>query len=144
MKTSDSSISWYFGRPFSVFLVIKGSARLQPKPNGPLPAPESYDRASCGPKPERPGLVAIGTVMDPVPVTGLAANCSPMPRIAPPPLGREIVGAESCALSCASPFCSPARFVPLTTGSPLPIGSCREAQVFYLRSFNIWHTKPQV
>jgi hypothetical protein len=27
-----------------------------------------------------------------VPVTGLAANFSPMPRIAPPPLGSEMVG----------------------------------------------------
>src|SRR5260370_4958066 len=60
-----------------------------PKPKGPLPAPESYERLNCGPNPERPGLAAIGTVSDPVPVTGLAANFSPMPRIAPPPFGRE-------------------------------------------------------
>jgi hypothetical protein len=33
-----------------------------------------------------------GTVMEPVPVTGLAANFSPMPRIAPPPLGSMIDG----------------------------------------------------
>ena len=45
---------------------------------------------SCGPNPERPGEVAIGTVMDPVPVTGFAANFSPRPRIAPPPLGKLI------------------------------------------------------
>src|SRR5437588_7148875 len=32
--------------------------------------------------------------MDPVPVTGLAANFSPMPRMAPPPLGRDIEGGE--------------------------------------------------
>ncbi len=30
--------------------------------------------------------------MLPVPVTGLAANFSPMPRIAPPPLGKEMDG----------------------------------------------------
>ena len=30
--------------------------------------------------------------MDPVPVTGFAENFSPMPRMAPPPLGSEIDG----------------------------------------------------
>ena len=34
----------------------------------------------------------MGTLMEPVPVTGLAANFSPMPRIAPPPFGSEIEG----------------------------------------------------
>jgi hypothetical protein len=43
-------------------------------------------------KPERPGLVAMGTAIEPVPVTGLAANFSPIPRIAPPPLGSEMDG----------------------------------------------------
>lgn len=81
------------GSPLSVLRVMAGSDRLHPKPNGPLPEPESYDSESCGPKPKRPGLVAIGTVIEPVPVTGLAANFSPMPRIAPPPLGREMEGA---------------------------------------------------
>lgn len=36
--------------------------------------------------------MARGTVIDPVPVTGLAANFSPIPRSAPPPLGSEIAG----------------------------------------------------
>jgi hypothetical protein len=36
----------------------------------------------------------MGTVIEPVPVTGLAANFSPMPRTAPPPLGSEIAGAD--------------------------------------------------
>src|SRR5258708_39151780 len=63
-----------------------------PKPKGPLPAPESYERFNCGPNPERPGLAAIGTDIEPVPVTGLAANFSPIPRIAPPPFGSEICG----------------------------------------------------
>ena len=85
----------------SVFRVIEGSERLQPKPNMPLPEPESYERLSCGPKSERPGLVAMGTVIEPVPVTGLAANFSPIPRIAPPPLGRFIAGGEIVKLfSC--------------------------------------------
>ena len=35
----------------------------------------------------------MGTVIEPVPVTGLAVNFSPMPRIAPPPLGSEMEGA---------------------------------------------------
>lgn len=33
--------------------------------------------------------------MEPVPVMGFAANFSPMPRMAPPPLGKEIEGAET-------------------------------------------------
>lgn len=73
---------------------MDGIERLQPKPKGPFPEPESYDNASCGPKPERPGVVEIGTLRDPVPVTGLAANFSPMPRIAPPPFGSDIEGTE--------------------------------------------------
>src|SRR5437867_1444608 len=36
--------------------------------------------------------MAIGTPIEPVPVTGLAPNFSPIPRIAPPPFGREMVG----------------------------------------------------
>jgi hypothetical protein len=37
----------------------------------------------------------IGSVIDPVPATALAANLSPMLRIGPPPLGREIDGAST-------------------------------------------------
>ena len=36
--------------------------------------------------------VAMSIVMDPVPVTGLAANFSPIPHIAPPPLGKKLLG----------------------------------------------------
>jgi hypothetical protein len=53
--------------------VIEGKERLQPKP-------------------ERPGEVKIGTLRDPIPVTGFAVNFSPIPRIAPPPLGNDIEG----------------------------------------------------
>jgi hypothetical protein len=42
--------------------------------------------------PDRPGLVDKGMDIEPVPVTGLAANFSPMPRFAPPPFGKEIDG----------------------------------------------------
>ena len=35
----------------------------------------------------------MGIVIDPVPVTGFAANFSPIPRIAPPPLGIMMAGA---------------------------------------------------
>jgi hypothetical protein len=38
--------------------------------------------------------------MEPVPVIGLAANFSPIPRIAPPPLGSEMEGAEIWKLFC--------------------------------------------
>src|ERR1044072_4628325 len=95
INTSDSS---YCGNPLSVLRVIAGEEICQPNPNGPLPAPESYASDSCGPNLERPGLVAIGTVMEPVPVTGLAANFSPMPRMAPPPLGKLITGSGPAPL----------------------------------------------
>ena len=48
----------------------------------------------------------MGTVIDPVPVTGLAANFSPMPRMAPPPLGRIIAGGEEVPFG-GSPFAFP-------------------------------------
>ena len=35
----------------------------------------------------------MGAGIEPVPVTGLAANFSPIPRMAPPPLGRLMAGA---------------------------------------------------
>src|SRR3954447_4891594 len=92
MKTSDSVASSYRGNPLSVLRAIEESESVHPKPNGPLPAPESYASASCGPNPDRPGVVAIGTDIDPVPVTGLAANFSPIPRMAPPPVGGAIDG----------------------------------------------------
>src|SRR5258708_4495008 len=34
----------------------------------------------------------MGMVIEPVPVTGFAANFSPIPWMAPPPLGRDKVG----------------------------------------------------
>jgi hypothetical protein len=71
----------------------------------PLPAPASYESESCGPKPERPGEVAIGTCIEPVPITGLAANFSTMPRIGPPPLGSAIAGGDADALA-VSPWAS--------------------------------------
>src|SRR5262249_32046806 len=60
----------------------------------PLPAPESYDSDSAGPKPPRPGDVTIGTAMLLVPVTGLVDSFSPMPRIAPPPFGNSTTGGD--------------------------------------------------
>ena len=47
----------------SVLRRILGSDNDHPKPKGPFPEPESYDKESCGPKPERPGLTASGTVI---------------------------------------------------------------------------------
>jgi hypothetical protein len=55
--------------------------------------PPEPERDSCGPKLERPDEVGIGTVIEPEPVTVLAANFSSTPRIAPPPFGNEICGA---------------------------------------------------
>src|ERR1700730_10852640 len=42
--------------------------------------------------------------MEPVPLAGLAANFSPMPRMAPPPLGNEICGAVNGAVSGLAPL----------------------------------------
>src|SRR6202040_564944 len=44
----------------------------------------------------------IGTDIEPVPVTGLAANFSPIPRIAPPPLGRDMLGILKVACSACA------------------------------------------
>ena len=73
--------------------VIDGNDRLQPRPNGPLPVPESYESESSGPKLERLVDKGSGTLSEPVPVAMLVPNFSPIPRIAPPPLGSEIDGA---------------------------------------------------
>jgi hypothetical protein len=64
-----------------------------------LPEPESYESASCGPNPLRPGDVKIGTDMEPVPVLGLVVNVSSMPRMAPPPVGSVIAGGVTRKLS---------------------------------------------
>src|SRR5690348_11420087 len=102
---------------------MEGTERLQPSPKGPLPAPESYVSVSCGPKPDRPGLVKMGTVIDPVPVTGLAANFSPMPRIAPPPFGSDTAGGcggppTSWLRFCASPQPAAAASAEFCTNAP--------------------------
>ena len=49
---------------------------------------------AAGRSPSGPGWWRSARVIEPVPVTGLAANFSPMPRMAPPPLGKLIAGAE--------------------------------------------------
>jgi hypothetical protein len=83
--------------------VTDGTDSDQPNPNGPFPRPESYDKDNCGPNPDRPGLVAIGTDIAPVPVAGPAENFSPIPRIAPPPLGNEIDGTDTGPAEAAPP-----------------------------------------
>src|SRR5437588_10023931 len=64
----------------------------------------------------------MGMLKLPVPVTGFAPNFSPMPRIAPPPFGRAIVGiglappAGTDSFECESVVCiSPGHSAP-----PLP------------------------
>ena len=42
--------------------------------------------------------VVPGSAEGPVPLTGFAANFSPIPRIAPPPLGSETEGAGKLSL----------------------------------------------
>ena len=113
MKTSDFVAIPVSRQSLVGLRVMDGCGRLQPTPKGPLPVPESYDKESCGPNPDRPGLMAIGRVIEPVPVTGLAANFSPIPRIAPPPLGSEICGAVNGEAS-ALPFLSLSPVVPFS------------------------------
>ena len=43
-------------------------------------------------KPVRPGLSGSGTEKLPLPVAGLTENFSPMPRMAPPPVGSGTCG----------------------------------------------------
>jgi hypothetical protein len=71
---------------------MEGRARCHPKPNGPFPDPESYERESDGLKSLLGALMGIGTSVPPVPFIVLTENFSPMPRIAPPPFGRLIEG----------------------------------------------------
>src|SRR5215211_2027808 len=84
----------------------------QPKPYGPFPAPESYERVRAGVKPALPGLRGRGIVIEPVPVAGFAANFSPIPLIAPPPLGSDIAGKEAPLLSTGA-SCLPPSFLSL-------------------------------
>src|SRR5688500_82368 len=56
----------------------------------------------------------MGTDIEPVPVTGLAVNFSPMPRMAPPPLGKVIAGSgDLCPSSCPPAALSSAMPPPL-------------------------------
>src|SRR5205807_5962067 len=52
----------------------------------------------------------MGTLSDPVPVTELAENFSPMPLIAPPPLGNEREGTEMLLFSGGASLFSPCVF----------------------------------
>src|SRR5262249_14454333 len=58
------------------------------------PSQSRRQAINWGPNPERLGLVGIGTVSAPVPAAALAAHFSPMPRIAPPPVGSVSPGAD--------------------------------------------------
>ena len=82
----------YRGSPFSVFRVIAGSRRLQPSPNGPLPDAGVVREGELRTEPGAPGRREIGTLIDPLPVTGFAPNFSPIPRIAA--LGQADLGSR--------------------------------------------------
>src|SRR5258708_34762212 len=112
---------------------MEGRSRLHPNPNGLWPERELYERGSFGPKPERPGLVYIGTLIDPVPVTGLAPNFSPIPRIAPPPFGRD-----SCGPLIAKSWLEdlPSSGLRFSSGATTPSfhGGCRASGKSFLRA----------
>ena len=56
--------------------------------------------ASAGPNPERPALAAIGTVIEPVPVAGVAANCRLKVPVKVPGL---VHPAALCSTYCSGP-----------------------------------------
>jgi hypothetical protein len=60
----------------------------------------------------------MGTDIEPVPVTGFAANFSPMPRMAPPPFGIVMAGAaiENEFWGASLPLVS----FPLVSGTTAP------------------------
>src|SRR5215212_2780405 len=66
----------------------------------------------------------MGTLSEPVPVTGLAENFSPIPLMAPPPLGSDMAGGDE-RVSAAPPW---ALFPPAPAGHCVP-GGKRPAMV---------------
>src|SRR5690606_393605 len=85
--------SVYCGNSLAVFLLIDGRLRCQPRPKTPLPAPELYDKVSVG---EVPLAAEKGRGIEQVavPFTAFTANFSSIPLMAPPPLGKSILGAD--------------------------------------------------
>jgi len=66
---------------------MAGRLKPHPTPKGPLAGVVTERQLRR--KPARPGVDAIGTEKLLVPVAGLTANFSPIPRMAPPPFGRD-------------------------------------------------------
>src|SRR5215217_5679688 len=63
----------------------------------------------------------MGTLSEPVPVTGLAENFSPIPLMAPPPLGSDMAGGDEGMPSVGSPRA----LSPLEPADPsVPAESC--------------------
>jgi hypothetical protein len=78
----------------------------------------------------------IGTDIEAVPVTGLAANFSPMPRIAPPPFGREIVGAATAKLLAGlseSPGAAQCRILKVAFSAQPKLSVPRRVRALFLR-----------
>lgn len=75
-----------------------------------------------------PGLNGSGTDNEPVPVTGFAENFSPIPRIAPPPLGNEIAGGVAVEL-VDEPFAEPFAGCAVGAESAVEAVVCGEALV---------------
>src|SRR5256885_11977228 len=101
-----------------------GNESRQPIPYGPFPPPESYERVKLGWNAERPGLTHRGAAKEAVPVAGFADSFSPIPRIAPPALGRVICGASTAdfrSVWSVAPRCSALRSVLAFTRSR-PLG----------------------
>ena len=73
------------------FLCTPGISKPQPIPYNPLPLPVLYPIETAGCNPFLPGGTAIGIEKFPVPVNRFVENFSPIPVIAPPPVGREIM-----------------------------------------------------
>src|SRR2546421_607366 len=90
--------------------------------------------------PERPGLTAIGTLQEPVPVTGFAANFSPIAWIAPSPLGSVIAGARTFVSPAASLGVFSSGMPPLSQPTSSPDASACHASARGIRPSNAYTT----
>jgi hypothetical protein len=71
------------------------------------------------PNPDRPGDAKTSTVTEPV--TGLAANFSPTPLMAPPPFGRVVADGPTPNFSSDARSCSACGLDPHLVNSPSPV-----------------------
>jgi hypothetical protein len=126
----------YLGNPFSVFLVIEGMGRFHPNPKIRCPPPsrrriesgaEASVQAGEDGKAKRAGSG-----------DGVVVNFSPIPCMAPPPLGKETEGGVALRRRSLSAPSSPADGLPRRSrGQPLRGGFrpiCAVHEVSFLKN----------